>query len=56
MNVWCYTGFTYEVMLRNPKHKALLEHIDVLVDGKFILEQNDIKYFGLGEKSIIDIS
>lgn len=25
MNVWCYTGYTYEMMLLNPKHKKLLE-------------------------------
>ena len=32
LNVWCYTGFTYEQMLLNPKAKRLLEQIDVLVD------------------------
>ncbi len=57
MNVWCYTGFTYEAMLRNPKHKSLLEHIDVLVDGKFILEEKsyDLYFRGSRNQRIIDV-
>lgn len=57
LNVWCYTGFTYETMLRNPKHKKLLEEIDVLVDGKFILEQKsyDIDFRGSTNQRIIDV-
>lgn len=57
MNVWCYTGFTYETMLRNPKHKSLLEHIDVLVDGKFILEEKsyDLYFRGSRNQRIIDV-
>lgn len=39
LNVWCYTGFTYEQMLLNPKARKLLEQIDVLVDGKFVQEE-----------------
>lgn len=41
MNIWCYTGFTYENLLKlgeaNPKIIELLKQIDVLVDGPFIL-------------------
>ncbi len=57
LNVWCYTGFTYEEMIRNPEHKKLLEEIDVLVDGKFILEEKsyDIYFRGSKNQRIIDV-
>ena len=34
-NIWCYTGYTFERLLNNPKQAELLKYIDVLVDGKF---------------------
>ena len=57
MNVWCYTGFTYETMLQNPKHRRLLEQIDVLVDGKFILEEKsyNLHFRGSRNQRIIDV-
>lgn len=35
LNIWCYTGFVYDDLIRSP----LLRKIDVLVDGRFIREQ-----------------
>ena len=57
MNVWCYTGFTYEMMLQNPSKRKLLEEIDVLVDGKFILEEKsyDLHFRGSRNQRIIDV-
>lgn len=57
MNVWCYTGYTYEKMLLNPKQRRLLEQIDVLVDGKFMLEEKsyDIYFRGSKNQRIIDV-
>lgn len=57
LNVWCYTGFTYEKLLVNPKQRALLQYIDVLVDGKFVLEEKsfDIYFRGSRNQRIIDV-
>ena len=57
LSVWCYTGFTYEVMLKNPKMKKLLKEIDVLVDGKFILEEKSVNTYFRGSRNqrIIDV-
>ena len=42
LNVWCYTGYKMEDLLKRtlkePKLKELLLNIDALVDGPFILE------------------
>ena len=37
-DVWAYTGWTYEVLLKegDPDKLALLDEVDVLVDGPFV--------------------
>ena len=34
--IWCYTGYTIEQLMANPRFMPLLSLIDVLVDGPFI--------------------
>ena len=59
-NIWCYTGFTYENLLKlgeaNPKIIELLKQIDVLVDGPFILDKKsyDCVFRGSTNQRIID--
>lgn len=61
LNVWCYTGFTFEQLLEMGKSipyiMNFLENIDVLVDGKFILEQKslNLKFKGSKNQRIIDV-
>ena len=60
LNIWCYTGFTFEELLdraRNDKSIIeLLKNIDVLIDGRFKLEQKsyDIKFRGSKNQRILD--
>ena len=61
LNVWCYTGFTYEQLLKiAKKNKGImefLENIDVLVDGKFILGEKsyDVMFRGSKNQRLVDV-
>lgn len=57
LNVWCYTGFLYEDLIKDTKYLELLKYIDVLVDGPFILEQRslDLYFKGSSNQRIIDV-
>lgn len=56
-NIWCYTGYTFEALLRNPRQAKLLEYIDVLVDGKFKKELRDEALYFRGSRNqrLIDV-
>ena len=48
-NIWCYTGYIYDKDIlpadgkRHTEHtQAMLDCINVLVDGPFVLEKKDI--------------
>ena len=51
LNIWAYTGFTYEQIIANPDQKALLEQLDVLVDGKYMEAQKDYRLLFKGSKN-----
>ena len=59
LNVWCYTGFTLDALLKenNPARMALLHGIDVLVDGRFVQEQKSLSllYRGSSNQRLIDV-
>lgn len=61
LNVWCYTGYTYEELVEKaatePAVKALLDEIDVLVDGRFVLAERDLllKFRGSRNQRILDM-
>lgn len=56
-NIWCYTGYTFENLLKNPVQRRLLQYVDVLVDGRFILElrNSDLRFRGSSNQRIIDV-
>lgn len=55
--IWCYTGFTFEALMNNPRQRALLELLDVLVDGPFIKAQRDetLCFRGSRNQRLIDV-
>ncbi len=57
LNIWVYTGFTYEEVLKMKKGPELLAQIDVLVDGKFELSKRslDAPFRGSTNQRIIDV-
>ena len=58
LNVWCYTGFTYEELIEaDDDKKNLLKNVDVLVDGRFENEKNSLacKFRGSTNQRIIDV-
>jgi anaerobic ribonucleoside-triphosphate reductase activating protein len=42
-DIWCWTGFHFEDLLRDPKRREMLDHIDVLVDGPFERDKRNLK-------------
>ena len=55
--IWCYTGYTFEALLRMPAQRGLLELIDVLVDGPFIVAKKDpdLLFRGSRNQRLIDV-
>ncbi len=60
-NIWVYTGFTYEELLKlsekKPIYKEFLKYIDVLVDGPFLIKERDLSLLFRGSRNqrLIDI-
>ena len=54
-NVFCYTGYTFEEIVSSfdthPEWKELLEQVDYLVDGPFILEERSLMLHFRGSKN-----
>jgi anaerobic ribonucleoside-triphosphate reductase activating protein len=46
-DIWLYSGYTYELL----QSDEILQYIDVLVDGPFLLEQKDISLAFRGSRN-----
>lgn len=57
LTVWCYTGFSFEELYGRGDALELLQNLDVLVDGPFILEERslDLDFRGSRNQRIIDV-
>ena len=59
LNIWCYTGYTYEQLEKRNDSvtKECLENIDILVDGQFMESKKNptLKFRGSENQRIIDI-
>ena len=59
LNVWAYTGYRYETLLErgDPEVLALLEQVDVLVDGPFVeaLKSYSALFRGSTNQRLIDL-
>jgi anaerobic ribonucleoside-triphosphate reductase activating protein len=57
LNICIYTGYTFEELIGDAAHKALLLEADYLVDGQFILAKRDIslRFKGSSNQRILDV-
>ena len=56
-DIWIFSGYTYEEILKDQDKKKLLEECDVLVDGRFVeaLKDLSLRFRGSSNQRIIDI-
>ena len=57
INIWIWSGFTFEEILSDEQKLKLIKLCDVLIDGRFMLEQKslDIKWRGSINQRVINI-
>ena len=55
--IWCWTGYLFEMLLRMPKQRKLIEYVDVLVDGPYVesLRNTDLLFRGSENQRLIDV-
>lgn len=56
-DIWCYSGYTWEQIEKQPRLMAVMQHIDVLVDGPFVMAERDLDILFRGSRNqrIIDV-
>jgi anaerobic ribonucleoside-triphosphate reductase activating protein len=57
LNVFSYTGYTFEQLLKLPDMKELLEAVDILVDGPYVegMRSLSLKFRGSRNQRVIDV-
>ena len=62
-DIWCYTGYLFDqdiledMCSKLEETKEMVSYLDVIVDGKFILEQKNInlRFRGSSNQRIINV-
>ena len=56
-NIWLWSGYKFEEIVSDKKRFEILKNVDVLVDGKFEIENRNInlKYRGSKNQRVIDV-
>lgn len=56
-NIWCYTGYTFEQIVKSERLSLILPFIDVLVDGRYVaaLRDEDLQFRGSSNQRMIDV-
>ena len=56
-DIWVYSGYTFEELMKKDGAMDVLDKIDVLVDGRFVEEKKDLKlkFRGSSNQRIIDV-
>lgn len=56
-NLWSYTGYLFDDLLKDPLKKEFLKQLDVVVDGRFILSKRSLAldYKGSSNQRVIDV-
>ena len=55
--IWAYSGYEIDDILEDELRSALLQEIDILVDGRFVDELKDpaLRFRGSSNQRIIDV-
>ncbi len=57
LNIWSYSGYTFEHLIKDPKNIEFLNLLDVLVDGPFVQDKKtlNIPFRGSSNQRLIDV-
>ena len=56
-NIWIWTGFKWNELLKDDNKFKILTYIDILIDGQFDIEKRDLKlkYRGSSNQRVINV-
>ena len=57
LTVWAYSGYTWAELMNKPDCLALIEACDVIIDGRFLLDQRtlELRFRGSKNQRLIDV-
>ena len=50
-DIWMYSGYTFEELYNDSEKRELLKYIDVLIDGRFVEEELDLRLAFRGSRN-----